>query len=175
MPGFLMGLLQFGWLGVNVFFSAQLLSGPTGLPSQLIIIIWGLLAAFVGLKGIQYVAKVATFLPLIPFAILIIMVLKTSGHLGGFDADKLVEASKAGAEGSALGIFGVIALCITYVVGFFATAGAAGADFGMNNTDSKNVQKGGLVGINGGALTTAILAAASLVGILPVVWPEQQG
>ena len=27
---------------------------------------WAALAAFVGLKGIQYVAKVATFLPLIP-------------------------------------------------------------------------------------------------------------
>ena len=37
---------------------------------------WAALAAFVGLKGIQYVAKVATFLPLIPLAILLLIFLK---------------------------------------------------------------------------------------------------
>ena len=36
---------------------------------------------------------------------------------------------------------------LTYVVGFFATAGAAGVDFGMNNRDKKDVSMGGLVGI----------------------------
>ncbi|KKK92764.1 hypothetical protein LCGC14_2699660, partial [marine sediment metagenome] len=36
-----------------------------------------------------------------------------------------------------------------YVVGFFATAGAAGADFGMNNRNASDVQLGGLVGIVG--------------------------
>ena len=35
-------------------------------------ILWAVGAAFVGLKGIQYVAKVATFLPLIPLAVLIL-------------------------------------------------------------------------------------------------------
>ncbi len=31
--------------------------------------VWAVGAAFVGLKGIQYVAKIATFLPLIPLAV----------------------------------------------------------------------------------------------------------
>ena len=37
-------------------------------------VLWGILAAFVGLKGIQYVAKVATYLPLIPLVILLLLV-----------------------------------------------------------------------------------------------------
>ena len=60
MPGFLMGLLQFGWLGVNVYFSSMALAAVIPLPPQLLMVAWGLLAAFVGLKGIQYVARVAT-------------------------------------------------------------------------------------------------------------------
>ena len=34
---------------------------------------WTIVAAFVGLKGIHYVAKVATFLPLIPLVILLVL------------------------------------------------------------------------------------------------------
>src|ERR1035438_6259984 len=65
MPGFLMGLLQFGWVGVNVYFSSLALSPMLHVDARIIMVIWGALAAFVGLKGIQYVAKVATYLPLI--------------------------------------------------------------------------------------------------------------
>jgi cytosine permease len=171
MPGFLMGVLQFGWLGVNAYFSsmalAPLFGGSTA--AQIIIaIVWAAVAAFVGLKGIQYVAKVATFLPLIPLVILVIMMAKTIGGIGDFEAEKLVAAGAVeGSEAVGLSFFGVIALCITYIVGFFATAGAAGVDFGMNNKDEKNVQMGGLVGI---ALATivagggAILIAAGAFG-----------
>src|SRR5512137_1130519 len=66
LPGFLMGLLQFGWLAVNVFYSSLAIyrmfdatkfdGVPTG--AKVIMVVWGLLAGFVGLKGIQYVAKV---------------------------------------------------------------------------------------------------------------------
>jgi cytosine permease len=71
MPGFLMGALQFGWLGVNAYFSSLALSPLVGgnvTAVKIIAVLWAALAAFVGLKGIQYVAKVATFLPLIPLA-----------------------------------------------------------------------------------------------------------
>ena len=43
------------------------------------------------------------------------------------------------------------------MIGFFATAGAAGADFGMNSRDGGDVRKGGLVGI-----ALAILYAGGL-------------
>lgn len=171
MPGFLMGVLQFGWLGVNAYFSSMALAplfGGSTTAQIIIAIIWAAVAAFVGLKGIQYVAKVATFLPLIPLVILIIMVRKTLGGIGDFEAEKLVAASVTeGGPTVGLSVFGVIALCITYIVGFFATAGAAGVDFGMNNKDEKNVQLGGLVGIALAAVVAggaAILIAAGAFG-----------
>lgn len=165
MPGFLMGILQFGWLGVNAYF-ASLALAPLfhGNPAaqKVIAVIWAVLAAFVGLKGIQYVAKVATFLPLIPVVILVVMTAKTLGGIGSFDPDKLIAAGTVAAagQGAALSSWGVLALCITYVVGFFATAGAAGVDFGMNNKDEKDVQMGGLVGI---ALAIIVAGGASLL------------
>jgi cytosine permease len=164
MPGFLMGVLQFGWLGVNAYFASLALSplfGGSPAAQKVIAIIWVALAAFVGLKGIQYVAKVASILPLIPLAILVILVAKTLGGVGQFEAEKLIAAGTAsGLTGSGLSFFGVIALCITYIVGFFATAGAAGVDFGMNNKDEKDVQMGGLAGI---ALATIVAGGAAML------------
>jgi len=176
MPGFLMGALQFGWLGVNAYFSSQALAplvGGSAAAVKVLAVLWALLAAFVGLKGIQYVAKVATFLPLIPILILVVLLAKTIGGIGDFDGQKLVAAQTVAASPAAapaaagLDFLGVIALSITFVVGFFATAGAAGVDFGTASRDAKDVQMGGLVGIAvaiivaGGA---AILIAAGAFG-----------
>jgi len=159
MPGFLMGVLQFGWLAVNACFASVLLCAPFGygigtVPHAVVAAVWAILGAFMGLKGIQYVARVATFLPLIPLVILIMLFVSTVGGIGGFDAQALIAKTapaattgEAAAGPAALTTFGVIALLITYVVGFFATAGAAGADFGMNNRHGKDVQLGGIVGI----------------------------
>ena len=75
MPGLLMGVLQFGWLGVNTWGSSTALTSGFGGGDALyyiLCVVWAIGAAFVGLKGIQYVAKVATFLPLIPLAVLLI-------------------------------------------------------------------------------------------------------
>jgi cytosine permease len=172
MPGFLMGVLQFGWVGVNVFFSSFAIGSlfyPDIKPSdptipvavKVIMVVWGALAAFVGLKGIKYVAKVATYLPLIPLVVLLWLAAKTIGNLGQFDAGALITAQRpVGASDSQLGHIGVLAAMLTYVVGFFATAGAAGVDFGTSSRDKKDVQMGGLVGI---ALAIFITAGLSLV------------
>ncbi len=172
MPGFLMGVLQFGWLGVNAYFSAKALGplvGNNDVAVKILMVLWAALAAFVGLKGIKYVARVATFLPLIPLAILLIMLAKTLGGIGSFDATKFVAAGVAASKSQVptLDFFGVIALSMTYVIGFFATAGAAGVDFGTNSRDAKDVQMGGLVGIALAAIVSAgaaVLIAAGAFG-----------
>lgn len=180
MPGFLMGLLQFGWLAVNAFFAGILLCAPFGygfpsVPHAIVAAVWIVLGAFMGVKGIKYVASVATFLPLIPLAILVILFVATVGGIGSFDSKALVEATQQATmpDGKvitaepALSSLAVLGLIVTYVVGFFATAGAAGADFGMNNRNAKDVHLGGLVGI---ALSTifaggiAILVVAGAYG-----------
>jgi len=173
MPGFVMGLLQFGWLAVNAFFAGILLCAPFGhgfpsVPHAIVATVWAVAGAFVGLKGIKYVARVATFVPLIPLAILVILFVASAGGLGSFDAAKLQEATKvehtvAGATVTpsvSLTSWGVILMLCTYIVGFFMTAGAAGADFGMNNRNTKDVQLGGLVGI---ALATVVAGGLSLL------------
>jgi cytosine permease len=165
IPGFLMGLLQFGWLAVNTYFSSRaLVDGDQEPGFYIACVIWASLAAFVGLKGIQYVAKVATFLPIIPLAVLVLALVKFGGSAGEFKGP-------AGPLNFNT-VIGPLLLMVTYIVGFFATAGAAGVDFGMNNRNARDVQLGGLVGIllaivfTAGASTIAV-AGAHAQGHLP--------
>ena len=162
LPGFLMGVLQFGWVGVNVYFSSLALAVVIPLPPQVIMVIWGVLAAFVGLKGIQYVAKVATYLPLIPLVVLLMLLAKTGGSISAFDPQKFIalNATVVPTAPAALGAFGVLATMLTFVVGFFATAGAAGVDFGTNSRDKNDVSMGGLFGV---ALAIILTAGISLL------------
>ncbi len=180
MPGFVMGLLQFGWLAVNAFFAGILLckpweQGPGTFAHAAVATVWAIAAACMGLKGIQYVAKVATFFPLIPLVILIILFVSVAGDIGSFDSEKVVATGEEVqvdlkdkdekviatlTPDAALPTWQIIALVATYVVGFFATAGAAGADIAMNSRDEKNVQIGGLVGI---ALATIVAGGLSLL------------
>jgi len=162
MPGFLMGVLQFGWVGVNVYFSSRALGAMIPIDARIIMVIWGALAAFMGLKGIQYVARVATYLPLIPLVVLLWLTASTIGNVGSFKPEALIAAQTAASPTgpAALSMMGVLAMMLTYVVGFFATAGAAGVDFGLNSRDGKDVSMGGLIGI---ALAIIVTAGLSLL------------
>jgi cytosine permease len=165
MPGFLMGILQFGWLAVNSYFSAKLLAWlanyPEGSALHLAIgIVWALVAAFVGLKGIHYVAKVATFLPLIPLVILLILVGKTASGIGSFSPEQLTGEAAAAAP-SSLDLFLV---AVANIVGFFATAGAAGVDIASSNRNEKDVQLGGLSGVAGATIFTGCMALLIVAG-----------
>ena len=230
MPGFLMGVLQFGWLAVNAFFASMLLCqafeiGGTkegdvftvaipGLVHGAVALVIIVLAVFVGLKGIQYVAKAATYVPLIPLVILVILLVKTVGGVAHFKPETMIADNRKAAEqklqelqddkvpaakkevsaaktdedkkkatdkleaaqqrikgtkallaAENMSVLAVLLFMSTYVVGFFATAGAAGADFGMNNRDANDVHLGGLAGIVGatafaGGLSLIIVAGA---------------
>jgi cytosine permease len=174
MPGFLMGVLQFGWVGVNVYFSSLALSAIIPIKAEIIMVVWGALAAFVGLKGIQYVAKVATYLPLIPLVVLLWLLASTIGNVSNFSPDALITAQKvANPTGpAALSMIGVLAAMLTYVVGFFATAGAAGVDFGLNSRDQNDVSMGGLIGI---ALAITFTAGISLLVVAGVYGSMKTG
>jgi cytosine permease len=56
------------------------------------------------------------------------------------------------------------ALLVT--IGFFATAGAAGTDFGMNNRNRKDVVLGGITGIVAGAIIAGGVSVLSVAGYL---------
>ncbi|MDR2462567.1 MAG: cytosine permease [Verrucomicrobiales bacterium] len=160
MPGLLMGLLQFGWVAVNVYFSSLLLHQTlTMVPLWAIMAAWGALATFMGLKGIHYVAKVSTYLPLIPLVILIVLLVKTIGGVSDFKPELFTIS------GASLSSFGIFAAIVAYVVGFFATAGAAGVDFGTNSRNAADVQKGGLVGVTLAMIFTGVAAILIIAGV----------
>lgn len=247
MPGFLMGALQFGWLAVNAFFSAYVICKSLrigcvevggvydvivpGVVHSVLTTVFILAAVVMGLVGIKYIAKVATYVPLVFLAVLIVLLAKTAGGLGSFSTDKVVDASmkapeqrrlalaetkekfaKAEKEGelteaqiavrdktikaaedavkaaegiafekaaddgdgasaektkkakSAMTTFGILAFLSAYIVGFFATAGAAGADFGTNSRNVSDVQWGGMVGIVGATVFAAVASMLIVAG-----------
>jgi cytosine permease len=160
MPGLLMGLLQVGWFAVGTFYSSKFILTALGMESQpmtppFIIagLIWGYTMGYIGAKGIQYVAKVSIYLNFIPLLMLIIVLFQTAGGIGQY-------APQAADTNNYLAITSMIAI----VIGFFATAGAAGADFGMNSRDASDVKLGGIVGIALAALIAAGLPLLSVAG-----------
>src|ERR1051326_6477974 len=107
--------------------------------------------SFVGAKGIQYVAKIATYLNFIPLLMLIVVLFQTAGGVGNYQVP-------AGQENP----YGAFTAVIAIVIGFFATAGAAGADFGMNSRYEADVKWGGLIGI---ALAVLIAGGLPLISV----------
>jgi cytosine permease len=193
MPGLVMGLLQFGWLGVNAYFVGALLckcfniEGVQEIPADVNVIqyvirhpivhpahaaiaaVFAAAAAFMGLKGIQYVARVATFFPLIPLTVLVVLTVTTIGGVANFSPSQIIKPDAAGKPLEALEI---LILLSTVIVGFFATAGAAGADIAMSTRSTKDVHLGGLVGIAlativAGGLSVLIVAGAYGAGLVP--------
>jgi len=163
MPGFFMGVLQFGWLAVNAYFSSKVVAmfwdfKEMSTMHLAIGTIWAIVAALVGLKGIHYVAKVATYLPLIPLVILLVLLGKTFSGVSTFKPE-LITAGAAAPSSMDLMFF-----AIAGIVGFFATAGAAGADIASSNRNSRDVQLGGLTGIAGATIFTGCAALLIVAG-----------
>lgn len=157
MPGFLMGILQFGWLGVNTYYSSHALAD--GFHAQglfvPICIIFALGAAFVGIKGIQYVARVSTYLPIIPLVVLLMGLGLFVGSAGSYTPPPAAPASSG---------LSAMLLMIAAIVGFFATAGAAGVDICMTARDKKDVGMGGFIGIVVAIIFTAGISVVAMAG-----------
>ena len=173
-PGIFMGLLQIGWYSVATFFAAKLVlrvfvadkspllktifdaaEAERGFSIVFIIVaaVWGYIFALVGALGIRYVARVSQFFPIVPLVMLIIAALGAAPGLGRF-ASPATQPSTWAAAG----------LMIQLVIGFFATAGAAGVDFGLNSRNERDVSLGGLSGIALAALVAGGLAVVTVAG-----------
>jgi len=235
LPGIFMGLLQIGWYSVATYYAAGMVLKGFGLDSYAVsiygeggqfslvfvitAIIWGYVFAFLGAKGIKYVANVATFFPIV---IILMLIVGAFFALRGLDTYNRSEAAKmafaaanvleaaeeqavkealqagkseaeakaAGAEArahladlpakpeqvqtapirdtqdavvSGMGVAGLL-LLIQMVIGFFATAGAVGADFCSNNRNSEDVWLGGITGIGLAGVFAGGLALVTVAG-----------
>ena len=160
MPGLLMGLLQIGWFAVATFLASDFILKGLGVHSEARTapfiaagVVWGCLMAWVGAKGIQYVARVSLLLNAIPLLMLLIVFFQTAGGIGQYQVP-------AGQDTPYVAFTAVLAI----VIGFFATAGAAGADFGTNARNASDVRWGGLVGIVLAVLIAGGLPLLSIAG-----------
>ncbi|MDY6069091.1 MAG: hypothetical protein SPI34_05155 [Opitutales bacterium] len=161
MPGLLMGILQFGWVAVNCIGASAIAPNDYKIP---FIVVWGGLATFIGLKGIKYVAGISTYLPLVPLAILLILLVKAVPSVADFNP-AILKASLVNAAPSCDNSTIFMAIVGAFVA-FFATAGAAGVDFGTGSRNAKDVQMGGLVGVAGMMIFTAVAALVIIAGAL---------
>lgn len=169
-PGIFMGLLQIGWYSVATFYSTKLVLGGLGMDSHLntlydpdqtkrsfdivfviVAIAWGYIFAFVGALGVQYVAKMSQFFPIVPLAMLIIAAVSAAPHVGEFKTPAASPNNLAAAL-----------LMVQLAVGFFATAGAAGVDFGTAARNPGDVSKGGLFGV---ALAIVVAGGLSVLTV----------
>jgi cytosine permease len=134
---------------------------PGTVPFIIVGVIWGYLMAWFGVKGIQYVSRIATYLNFIPLVMLVIVFAKTSGGVSGHvpsDPNSFVAFT----------------MLLQIVIGFFATAGAAGADICSNSRNESDVKWGGLVGIVLAVLVAGGLPLLSVAGA-KVLMPSVQG
>ncbi|MDM8008875.1 MAG: cytosine permease [Phycisphaerae bacterium] len=169
-PGIFMGLLQIGWYSVGTFYATKLMLGAFNVKALTVLdpevanrgfsllflivaIAWGYIFALFGAFGIKYVAKMSSYLPWVAVAMLVIAAVCGLPQIGK------IQVAKAGP-----GSLAAACLVIQMVIGFFATAGAAGVDFGTNSRDANDVNMGGLTGITMGIVLTGGLALVAVAG-----------
>jgi purine-cytosine permease-like protein len=157
MPGLLMGLLQLGWFAVATSVATDFIMKGLHKESRtlftMIALVWAYGLALVAIRGIAYVARVAQVLNWVPIIMILIV----------FWANKDGIAAYRPPQNDPWGGFLTM---LTIVIGFFATAGAAGADFGMNNRNRQDIVVGGLTGITLAVLVAGGLPILSVAGYL---------
>jgi cytosine permease len=158
MPGLLMGALQVGWVSVITSISAEFIMKGLNQNSKsvftIIAVVWVYSLGWVAIKGIHHVGQAAKFLNWVPLIMIVIVFWANRRGIAQYQAPH---------SDSLAGFLNVL----TIVIGFFATAGAAGADFGMNNRNRRDIVLGAVFGIVAGALIAGgfpILSVAGYIG-----------
>lgn len=170
LPTFVMGALQIGWHAVFTFTAASFFmaaigseAGPNSAAFWAVCAAWGIVMAFVGAIGIGWLAWLSSWLPIFPLVMVIIAALANIGGVADFKAVVTVP----GASAAAIPLLGLGAFAaLQSAAGFFATAGAAGADFGMNSRNEKDVVLGGFFGITLAALVAGLCALVLMAGAM---------
>jgi cytosine permease len=157
MPGLLMGVLQVGWVAVQSSVAATFIMKGTNQTSRslfaIIVMSWICSLGWVAIKGIHYVGKAAKILNWVPLIMILTVFWANKGGISRY-----VVPHKDPVSGF-LNAF-------TIVIGYFATAGAAGADFGMSNRNRKDIALAGIFGIIGGTFIAGGLAILSVAGYI---------
>jgi purine-cytosine permease-like protein len=153
VPGLLMGLLQLGWFAVATSVATEFIMKGLHKDSRtlftIIAIVWAYALAWVAIKGINYVARVAEVLNWVPIVMIAVVFWTYKDAIARY---------KPPVDDPGAGFLAVLSI----VIGFFATAGAAGADFGMHNRNRHDVALGGLAGV---ALTIVLAGGLPILSV----------
>ena len=185
VPGVLMGLAQVAWLAIATSYAtdftlrglavvgmidAKLLEPVAwrGLALRCPIFLstalaWTFIFAAIGTWAVRLIEALMRVFPIFPALMLGAAMAWGLGGLAnfapsGFDPTT-AEPVENGGPRAALAM-------IQLVFAFFATAGAAAADWGATCRDARDVRLGGLVGVALGATILAIVPLATVAGIL---------
>jgi cytosine permease len=157
IPGLLMGFLQVGWVSAIASVATDFIMKGLHLSSRIafsvIVSLWIYSLAWVAIRGIQHVARVAKFLNWVPLVMIVIVFWV---NRVGIDHYTVARSDP----------WGGFLNTVTIVIGFFATAGAAGADFGMNNRNGRDIVLAGTFGIVGAVFIAGGLPILSVAGCL---------
>lgn len=174
VPGLLMGIVQIFWHAVFTTSAAGFFMEAIGkVPAEnqmlywVVCAVWGLSMAFVGAIGIGLLAKLSSWLPVFPLVFIALAAFVNRSGLGSFNANIVAAQSVVGITMS-LAMFAAL----QSTAGFFASAGVAGTDFGMNSRNENDVALGGFFGITVAAVVAgffAILAIAGAAGKNPEI------
>ena len=152
-----MGILQVGWVAVIAGVAADFIMKGLGQTSRglfsVIVVVWVYSLGWIAIKGIHHVGRAAKFLNWIPLIMMLIVFWANKDGIAQYQVSH---------DKPWTGFLNVI----TIVIGYFATAGAAGADFGMNNRNRKDIVTGGICGIVVGVLLAGGLPILSVAGYL---------
>jgi len=166
VPGFLMGIVQVFW---HAFFTTAASSffiqamgweaGPNTPLFWLVCAVWGLAMALVGAIGIGLLSKLSSWLPIFPLVFIILAAAVNLKGLAGFERN-VVPAEGVASVAVALAMFAAL----QSAAGFFASAGVAGTDFGMNSRNENDVAAGGFVGITLAAIVAGFFGIVAIAG-----------
>lgn len=165
IPGLLMGIVQIFWHAVFTTSAAGFFMQAIGVEAADnaalywgVCAVWGLIMAFVGAIGIGLLGKLSSFLPIFPLVFIVIAAIANRSGLGNFGA--AIDGATGGAGAMSIAMFAALAA----TAGFFASAGVAGTDFGMNSRNEKDVALGGFVGVTLAALVAGVFALIAIAG-----------
>jgi len=175
MPGLLMGVLQIGWHAVFTFSAASFFmkaidssAGPGTSMFWLVCAVWGIAFALVGAVGIGLLGRLSSFIPIFPLLIIVIAGFANMDGLSKFGSGVACISCPAGLS-SMIPVLGLGAFAaLQAAAGFFATAGAAGADFAMNSRNEKDVALGGFFGITLAAIVAGVFALITIAGAIGI-------
>lgn len=185
LTGIVFGLAQVVWLAVATYYAVELTFdglvavrlldprylkpvsiGAVAMKSPLFMITaltWSYAAAAVGAYLVRVIAALMKVFPIFPAAMLAMAMIFSLKGLKGFAPTGIDP--QTGVAPDHPGITAMI-LVIQLVFGFFATAGAASADWGAVSRDQHDVTRGGWVGVAFASWIIATLAFVTVAGVL---------